>query len=198
MASWNLATPQGMVLGNAVFSLWRALPRATADDAPALASGFLGLLNGLLSPRCIPAAAGTLDRANLEAMKTFLRQRLGNADLGVEDLLRAFHQSRASIYRLFQAEGGVRAFIQERRLLAVLCDLQAAGRRPRPIWRVALKWGFRDAAYFHRAFKRRFGVTPGEIVALGRKAAVSPATDCPCTGVAGNISDLHRWIGSSD
>jgi len=43
-------SPKGMMLGNALRSACTALPRSTQAEAPAIAAGFLGMLDGLLNP----------------------------------------------------------------------------------------------------------------------------------------------------
>jgi len=161
-ASWDSQSMQGRILANTLIAVWRMLPEARAEDAPTLASGLLGLLNGLLSPTPEPAGMQALHRASLAAMQAFIEERLWNANLGVDDLVHAFHQSRPVIYRMFRDVGGVRAFIQERRLLRSFRELSAAAQTARPIWQLATQWGFRDPAYFHRAFKSRFGLTAGK------------------------------------
>ena len=193
-ASWDLQSPPGMMLANALISLWRILPQATGEDAPALATGFLGLLNGLLCPNPEPAGKPALNRAGLAAMKAFLDQRLRDADLGVDDLVDAFHLSRPVIYRMFREAGGVRAFIQERRLGESFRELTSPGKTPRPLWEVARRWGFRDPAYFHRAFKSRFGITAGEVAKAcrTRKNAASAAVAPPLPKA--KIAALHRWL----
>lgn len=193
-ASWDLQSPQGMMLANALISLWRILPQATAEDAPALATGFLGLLNGFLSPNPEPAGKQALNRAGLAAMKAFLDQRLRDADLGVDDLVRAFHISRPVIYRLFQEAGGVRAFIQERRLGESFRELASPGKTPRPLWEMSRGWGFRDPAYFHRAFKSRFGITAGEVAGMCRTRKNAASAPVASSLPKGKIAALHRWL----
>jgi len=195
-ASWSVQSPQGMMLANALMSIWRSLPHASASDAPALSSGLLGLINGLLSAKPAPTESRQMQQAILAAMKSFLRQRLWDENLSVDHLLRAFHQSRPTIYRLFSESGGVRAYIQQQRLTAILRELKRSENTSLSVSEVAQKWGFRDVAYFHRAFKKRFGLTPGEV---SRRAIV---LDRPETGVSLFSSDtpiamLHQWLGVS-
>ena len=193
--SWDFHSPQGMMLGNAIRSVWHALPYASAEDAPALANGFLGLLNGLLSSSRGPAEEVVINRANLAAMKAYLVRRLGDPALGPQDLVRAFHCSRAVIYRMFGESGGVRAFIQERRLAECFRELTASREAKRPAWQVAARWGFRDPAYFCRAFKRRFGITAGEAASMRRERPVGASVS---GGTVENITTLHSWLGSRD
>jgi AraC-like DNA-binding protein len=88
----------------------------------------------------------------------------------------------------------VRAFIQERRLGESLRELTSAGKTPRPLWEVARRWGFRDPAYFHRAFKGRFGITAGEagkVCRIRKNADSAPVTS---SLPKAKIAALHRWL----
>jgi len=195
-ASWIVQSPQGMMLANALMSIWRSLPSASASDAPSISSGLLGLINGLLFPDPAPAESRRMQQANLAAMKSFLRQRLWDVDLGVDHLVRAFHHSRPTIYRMFGDSGGVRAFIQEQRLAAILQELKQRENPSLSLTQVAHRWGFRDAAYFHRAFKKRFGLTPGE-VALRASEPKLPETNASLLALDTPTATLHQWLGTS-
>lgn len=195
-ASWSTQSPQGMMLANALMFVWRSLPSASASDAPAISSGLLGLINGLLSPDPAPTESRRMQQAHLAAMKSFLRQRLWDVDLGVDHLVRAFHHSRPTIYRMFGDSGGVRAFIQEQRLAAILQDLKQRDNPSLSLTQVAHKWGFRDAAYFHRAFKKRFGLTPGQ-VALRASEPKPPETNASLLALDTPTATLHQWLGAS-
>jgi hypothetical protein len=76
--TWMLDVPQGRILAGALLSLWRSLPEANASDAPTLAGGILGLLNGLISPDSGWRQASLPPQALLGAMKRFLDARLSS------------------------------------------------------------------------------------------------------------------------
>jgi AraC-like DNA-binding protein len=195
-ASWTLHSPQGMMLANALMSIWRGLPHANIADAPALSSGLLGLINGLLSSHPAPTESKRMQQASLAAMQTYLSQRLWNADLDADHLLRAFHQSRSTIYRMFRESGGVRAFIQEQRLAEILRELSRGENRSLSVAEVARKWGFSDVGYFHRAFKKRFGLTPGDV----SRSANHPERSGPHASPRScdrSTTTLHQWVGVS-
>ena len=94
-------------------------------------------------------------RARVERV---IEERLGSAMLTVVNLCRWTGMSRSSLYRLFDDDGGVQAFIRTRRLARVAEELRnrEAGR----VADIAERWGFCDAAYLARVFREVHGVTP--------------------------------------
>jgi len=194
-ASWSLQSPQGMMLANALMSIWRGLPHANTADAPELSSGLLGLINGLLSSHPAPNESKRMQQASLAAMKTFLSQRLWDADLEADHLLRAFHHSRPTIYRMFKESGGVRAFIQEQRLTEILRELSRSEKETLSVAEVARKWGFSDVGYFHRAFKKRFGLTPRDAARSANQTELSAPHASPRSRDS-STTTLHQWLGA--
>ncbi|MGI4948143.1 MAG: helix-turn-helix domain-containing protein [Janthinobacterium lividum] len=94
-------------------------------------------------------------RAEVERV---IEERLGSAMLTVGNLCRWTGMSRSSLYRLFDADGGVQAFIRARRLRRVAEDL--CGGPPAKLADIAERWGFCDAAYLARVFREVHGMTP--------------------------------------
>jgi len=95
------------------------------------------------------------------AIRQFIETELTSEALGVETISARFGISRATLYRLFELDGGVASYIRERRLLRAMRLLTAASTRPR-ISTVAYATGFSDERTFSRAFSRRFGFLPRE------------------------------------
>lgn len=90
-----------------------------------------------------------------------IEDNLGSPTLTVGRLARQAGLSRSSLYRLFEEEDGVQAWIRQRRLERVAAIL-ATGRRQPTIAGLADQWGFCDAAYLGRLFREAYGMTPGE------------------------------------
>ena len=82
-------------------------------------------------------------------------------DLGVASLQRELRVSRSRLYRLFEPYGGVKRYIQRRRLLDTHAALADPNDRRR-ILDIAEERFFSDAAEFSRAFKREFGYRPSD------------------------------------
>ena len=192
---WSHDSPQGRMVGHALRGIWESLPNATQADAPAMAAGFLGLLNGLLDPAGESAAASVPGPCSAAAMKDFLVRRLHQPRLGIDDVVEAFTCSRSTVYRLFQKEGGVRAFVADQRLMEAFRILTRFGGCNRPIVEIATQLGFQDVSYFHRAFKRRFGITAGEAAEIGagqNNEAAGPAHESKPM----DLGKLHQWFGA--
>jgi AraC-like DNA-binding protein len=62
-----------------------------------------------------------------------------------------------------RADGRRGAYVQTRRLARAHADLADPSKAPRKIYEVAYRWGFVSEAHFSRAFRRAFGVTPGDV-----------------------------------
>lgn len=192
---WGLNSAAGNMLANAMTSVWAGIPNCSQRDASQVSSGFLGLLSGLIEARLGDAPDPYVIRpAMLAAMKSYLMRRLANPSLGAHDLVKAFRCSRSTVYRLFQGCGGVNAFIREQRLVGCMRALKNPRRTTVPLSEIAHAWGFDDAAYFHRIFKKRFGLTPGEAARLGEQNQKlcdhAKSTDPPP-----NVRTIHQWLG---
>lgn len=167
-------TPVGRILDSALDDLFEVLPGANAEDARPLRDHIVGLLNGLLG---VPGGntSHQVRRALEAAMRRYLLGRLDDPMVGPDDLCRVFHCSRAKVYRIFEADGGVRQFLRDQRLLRCCDVLTRRDDDPRAIRLVAEHWGFDNPAYFSRAFKQRFGVTPRD----ARRYALEIAVPAP-------------------
>lgn len=108
----------------------------------------------LARPGCtLPA-----DEAGLSEILDFIDVHLGECELDERMIRGAFRLSRPTLYRLFQALGGVARYIRERRLRLAYRHLQ---RDPA----CSLTWllyevGFASERQFQRAFQARFGMSP--------------------------------------
>lgn len=56
----------------------------------------------------------------------------------------------------------VRGFLQEQRLEHCRADLTDPFHPGRTVGVIRARWGFRDDAVFGRAFKKAYGISPGE------------------------------------
>jgi AraC-like DNA-binding protein len=102
---------------------------------------------------------GTSDRDALyQRIHTYIEQNLGDETLGVASLRSMFRLSRATLYVLFENEGGVVRHIRK-------CRLQAACHYLQHHPECSLTWllyelGFTNERQFQRAFHACFGVSP--------------------------------------
>ncbi|WP_027818753.1 helix-turn-helix domain-containing protein [Paraburkholderia bannensis] len=103
-------------------------------------------------------------------IRRYIQTHLGEDDLSPESVLAAFDFPRPTLYRLFQHEGGVNAYIRHQRLRRAADDLI---RHPHlAVVEVAYGLGFKSASDFTRAFRRAFDMAPLDFRAMvSRKIA---------------------------
>lgn len=94
-------------------------------------------------------------------IRKYIESHLEDPNLGPLQICHLFNMSRATLYRMFEDDGGVRRFIQDRRLHSAVWDLALNGIRRGRLSRVAERWGFSSDANFNRAVKAVFGMPPG-------------------------------------
>ena len=125
-------------------------------------------------------------------IRRFIEDNLGQASLGVEALCRRFELSRAGLYRLF-APTSPASYIQERRLHRAYAMLISAAFRSWRILDIALDCRFSSDATFGRAFRRQFGITPGEARELADRklAGAPPGKVAP---LAEPDAESSRWL----
>lgn len=109
--------------------------------------------------------------ASFEAARRIVLQKCGDPQLDPAAVATALGCSRATLYRLFLRHGqSVAALIWTARLTRAH-DMIASGRHALlSLSDIALQSGFVDQAGFNRMFKRRYGLTPGEV----REQAAAP------------------------
>jgi len=102
-------------------------------------------------------------RSQFSRIQAYMESNLGRLDLCAEELLGQFGVSRATLYRLFEQQGGVRNYIVDRRLFRALLELSIGPRRRGQIQQAAKRWGFSSAANFNRSVQQAFGSAPGAL-----------------------------------
>ncbi|WP_312010980.1 helix-turn-helix transcriptional regulator [Bradyrhizobium sp. AUGA SZCCT0042] len=102
-----------------------------------------------------------LAAARLEAIKADILSRLGDGRLTLADLAQRHRASPRAIQMLFERAGTTFSeFVLEQRLMRAARLLRDPLRRASKISDIAYLSGFNDVSYFHRSFRRRFGMTP--------------------------------------
>jgi len=171
-------------LGALLASFLRALPDALDGAEAADAAAIPRLLRELLVAS-LPAHPGAVQQVRplRDRVRRYVAANL-HRPLTVDVLRDAVGGSRAALYRAFEERGGVMAFVLEQRLLRarrLLADPVA----PRSVAETAAATGFRDSSELGRAYRRRFGTTPGS----ARRA--DPTKPAP----AGPVQERFRtWI----
>ncbi|TGN93121.1 helix-turn-helix domain-containing protein [Burkholderia sp. USMB20] len=94
-------------------------------------------------------------------VRRHVEANLHDPNLSPDSVLASLNLSRASVYRIFEHEGGLAAYIRNRRLRMAADELV---RFPHvEVQDVASGLGFNDASSFTRAFRRAFDISPREL-----------------------------------
>jgi len=102
-------------------------------------------------------------RALKELIGRYIEKHLEAPELSTVTLLREFGVSRATLYRMFEPEGGVRNYISSRRLFRAITNLSREPGVRGKIHEVAERWGFSSDANFSRSVRRAYGAAPGAL-----------------------------------
>lgn len=116
--------------------------------------------------RSAPLAPGT---ARYEDALSSLSDRLGDPALNIAALSEHLSMAPRTVQELFKAQGST--FTAQ--LMQLRLDAAAQLLRHTPsntVAQVAYSVGFSDLSYFHRQFRRHFGITPGHFHAHGLKS----------------------------
>jgi len=119
------------------------------------------------------AAGGTADIAAgveraerhlyLAMIKRRIADNLETDALTANELCRHFQISRATLYRLFEADGGLAHYVREQRLYLAFRRLISPAAQDDRMIDLAIGMRFSSDSTFIRAFRRKFGLTPGEL-----------------------------------
>lgn len=172
-------------------SLMRVAPDLRPEEAYGVGRATTDLLAGLtLGHRAEETRRAAADTQRAR-MRRFVDANLHDPTLDAELLCRRFGVSRASLYRLFAPLGGVSEHIRNRRLRRVFEALSDPA-QSLAMTQVAERYGFTVWSSFSRAFKARFGMTPGEARGLGAAAAAKVSVQQAATG------GLPDWLKALD
>lgn len=160
--------PMVALLRDHLLSLKRLAARMTvaqaAETAPATAGLVAACLNGSVEDIPTGETRPTLrDALLIRRSREYIDANLSAPDLAPDMIARAVGVSRAHLYRLFQPQGGVSNYIRDRRLRCALLTLGDPSQRDRPIYDIALDYGFTSNPVFTRSFRQRYGVTPRDV-----------------------------------
>lgn len=153
-------SPIGRLLQEQLRALIQGL--ATLDDhalAPLLQSCAALIVAAFARQAKADAGArGAVRLALQDSVRRYINANLYMGTLTVEHLLAAFPVPRASLYRMFEDEGGLAVYIRNCRLREAASELVRAPYLT--ISDIARDLGFQSASSFSRAFRRNYGVAP--------------------------------------
>ncbi|WP_308340305.1 helix-turn-helix transcriptional regulator [Variovorax sp. ZS18.2.2] len=151
----RLALEHVAALGANIPSMTPAAADSAVRNAAHLVVAAFGKQAGLSGNARSAARAALFGR-----VRRHIQANLHRAELTPEGVLNALHLSRPTIYRMFQHEGGLGAYIRHLRLRQAADEL---ARYPHMmVTDVAYAVGFKSASDFTRAFRRAYGMAPQE------------------------------------
>ena len=154
----------GALLADYLHALYRTAAELNDSEAAAASEALLGLIamafNGTPADPCEPARWA--DHAVIIQARAVISARLQDPGLCPDAIAAEIGVSRARLYRAFRKCGGVMDAVRELRLRRCFTDIVAPSQLGTQIATIAYRYGFQDPAHFTRAFKQRFGATPGE------------------------------------
>ena len=162
--TWSVHTAPGVLFVSTLEQVFSKLGTMSERELAAAGAGLAGLLDGVMESDPVLLSRQYRDVDRLLSMKRYLRAHLRGPDISIAELCRQFHCSRATLYRVFESEGGVESYINKLRLDCCMQEL-AKLRQPSHglIDAMARAWGFTSTASFSSKFYRRFGVRPQEV-----------------------------------
>ncbi|WP_084187210.1 helix-turn-helix domain-containing protein [Andreprevotia chitinilytica] len=143
-----------------LLALCRHLPTMNGTDADHAIRTCAQLIIAAFSKqaRLSNGARAAAQAAMFGKIQRYIQDNLYQKDLSPEYILLAFPVSRPTLYRMFEREGGLAAYIRHCRLREAAAELI---RSPwRAISEVAYGLGFNSASDFTRAFRRAYGMAP--------------------------------------
>jgi len=155
----GLVLPRGSPLNTILVSHLRTLfaqcPGLSLEEGRAAARGTAALIAAFVGPSTDghDAAAEALALASLRTLRRVVEANLDNPELGPNFLMRHVGISRATLYRLFEPLGGVRSYIQQRRLTRAFLTICDTAFHKERIGVIARRCGFTGDAVFSRAFR---------------------------------------------
>ncbi|WP_297511175.1 helix-turn-helix domain-containing protein [uncultured Caulobacter sp.] len=166
------AAGPGRLLGSHLRTLWEAIGSLTTTDATLAARAGVALMSAVILAHGEPAATDPrpIEKMLLAEGQRYVDQHLDDPDLSPETVRQHLGVSRSLLYKVFEARGGVSAFIQARRLDQTFDVILQDRTEQHTLAEIGYRHGFRSDAHFSRAFRARFGVTPGRLRKLGEAA----------------------------
>lgn len=139
------------------------LPYMSAADGNVAAGSTLEMISAGLRPttKLLRDAQLPIRQVMLHRAKQVIETNLRSPQLTPGSVCLALAMSRRSLYRLFEPLGGIHGYILRRRLTRIMRAIQEPEGNAR-IADVAASYGFSCHETFWRAFRRHYGITPGD------------------------------------
>src|SRR5690606_27510450 len=159
-----LHSSNARLFGGYLASLDAQLSGMDLSQAPRIARATCELLAACLLPSVdhLQRAQPQLQAVRLQQVRQYIDSQLGLPELSPAQICWALHISRSQLYRMFEASGGVRKYIQIRRLMRIHAAL-ADPEQHCSIMSLGERYGFVSHAHLTRAFREHFGYNPSDV-----------------------------------
>jgi AraC-like DNA-binding protein len=148
-------------------ALDEAIDSLEADKLPAVIDNFcrlLALACGATTGSAMGSPREAVRAARLRQVRDYVERHLSDPELSPARAAAAAHISVRQLHLLFEPTGASFAqHVLARRLQECRAALESPAHRGRTVTDIAFAWGFNNLASFYRAFRRAFGVGPGDV-----------------------------------
>ena len=155
------------LIGAAMQELYAQADHLTVSEAEAAVEGIVALTTGCARAKLTGDELYHV-KSRRKAALDYIDTHLGNPQLGPDEIADAANLSRASLYRLLAAEGGIRTVLSKCRLDKALRLMLEDNKNERALKEIARHCGFGGTSQFTRAFRARFGAAPRQYRELVR------------------------------
>lgn len=160
----NPASALGECLDATLDAAFDALIAAPSEFAPSTLNELVACVKLSLGHSPQHGDIRTHTRAALHrVICKFIERNLHDPELSTERILQNFGVSRASLYRMFEHQEGVRRYITDRRALHAVVDLSNSTGRRGYVREVSDRWGFPSPIEFNRTIRRLYDDSPGRL-----------------------------------
>jgi AraC-like DNA-binding protein len=156
------------LIGGAMKEFYAQADDLTVSEAESAIDGIVALTSACARATLAVDEADHV-KSRRRAALDYIDAHLGDAKLGPDEIANAANVSRASLYRLLAAEGGIRNMLLKRRLDEAIRLMLADNVDERSLKEIARCCGFAGMSQFTRAFHTRFGLPPRRYRALVRQ-----------------------------
>lgn len=153
----------GAMLADHLRSLVRNIDALRGEEATLAAGATMALVRATLGAAMRAGRSASPAKAHqaapLRRAFDYIDAHIDDPALDVDSIAQALGCSRAALFRLFSAQGGVETYVRRRRLGGAARELADQTRVLR-VGEIAGRWGFASDAAFSRAFRQAFGISP--------------------------------------
>ena len=180
---------QGMValLRDHLLALYRRVGQITTADAKSILPATLQLAAAAVNSAVTEEAAQSVRACLFGSICRHLGEHLTDLELTPEKVAFQFGISRATLYRLFESEGGFANYLRRQRQHRCHEILTDTSRHDQSIAEISAIYGFSSPANFTRSFRQTTGMSPREarMLALDGKTLVTQLA---------RSDDWREWI----